>query len=77
MIIHGSVITISFLFTLCLKMKEDLGKSLFGTCSTFAISGLPLFGPAVIITYVVIQTVPIFYYKKRIPDISDGDRLKE
>ena len=75
-VIHLSVIILSSIITIVFYFNNSLGKSLFGTCSTEAVSGLPIAGPLIALLFILIGLGSIIYFKKRLPDIESMGEIK-
>jgi len=48
--------------------RKNLGKNIFGTCSTKAVSTSIVFGPFIVIFYSIIALIAILYFNKYVPD---------
>jgi hypothetical protein len=77
LIIHCSVIVLSSIMTIVCYFNKSLGKSLFGTCSTEAVSSLPLSGPLIALLFILVGLGSIIYFKKRLPDIESMGEIKQ
>ena len=64
-VFHILCFVILTLVVLISKLTDNLGKSIFGTCSVIGISKLPIFGPLLLVVYLLMAALCIFYFKKK------------
>lgn len=74
---HFVCIGINMIVVIGLILGNNLGKNLFGTCSIKGVSFLPIFGPIVFMTYVILSIGTMIFFKKKVPNDEKFKKFRE